>query len=48
MAAGVLSVGKLFIPSGFTAEPDGAIYVSNCSIARAPAWALSRQEVRIG
>jgi hypothetical protein len=29
----VLSVGKLFIPSGFTAEPDGAIYISNSSIA---------------
>ncbi len=30
-----LGVGKLFFPSGFAAEPGGAIYVSNCSIAPA-------------
>ena len=30
-----LEVGKLFFPSGFAAAPDGAIYVSNCSIAPA-------------
>jgi len=28
-----LGVGKLFYPSGFAAGSDGAIYVSNCSIA---------------
>jgi hypothetical protein len=30
-----LGVGKLFFPSGFAAGSDGAIYVSNCSIAPA-------------
>lgn len=30
-----LGVGKLFLPSGFAAGPDGSIYVSNCSIAPA-------------
>ena len=30
-----LGVGKLFFPSGFAAGPNGAIYVSNCSIAPA-------------
>jgi hypothetical protein len=30
-----LGVGKLFFPSGFAAGADGAIYVSNCSIAPA-------------
>jgi sugar lactone lactonase YvrE len=30
-----LGVGKLFYPSGFAAGADGAIYVSNCSIAPA-------------
>ena len=30
-----LGVGKLFNPSGFAAGSDGAIYVSNCSIAPA-------------
>ena len=28
-----LGVGKLFFPSGFAAGTDGAINVSNCSIA---------------
>src|SRR4029077_16787921 len=39
-----LGVGKLFYPSGFAAGSDGAIYVSNCSIA--PAGALDRQRCR--
>lgn len=30
-----LGAGKLFFPSGFAAGSDGAIYVSNCSIAPA-------------
>ncbi len=30
-----LGVGRLFFPSGFAAGSDGAIYVSNCSIAPA-------------
>ena len=30
-----LGVGPLFYPSGFAAGSDGAIYVSNCSIAPA-------------
>ena len=30
-----LGAGKLSFPSGFAAGPDGAIYVSNCSIAPA-------------
>jgi hypothetical protein len=30
-----LGTGKLFFPSGFAAGSDGAIYVSNCSIAPA-------------
>ena len=30
-----LGVGKLFVPSRFAAGSDGAIYVSNCSIAPA-------------
>jgi hypothetical protein len=30
-----LGVGKLFYPSGFAAGSDGAIYVSNCSVAPA-------------
>jgi sugar lactone lactonase YvrE len=36
-----LGVGKLFFPSGFAAGSDGAIYVSNCSIA--PATGLGPQ-----
>jgi hypothetical protein len=30
-----LGVGQLFFPSGFAARADGAIYISNCSIAPA-------------
>jgi hypothetical protein len=48
-----LGVGKLFFPSGFAAGSDGAIYVSNCSVA--PATGLGPdlcpnggQVVRIG
>ena len=36
-----LGLGKLFFPSGFAAGSDGAIYVSNCSIA--PATGLGPQ-----
>ena len=36
-----LGVGRLFFPSGFAAGPDGATYVSNCSIA--PATGLGPQ-----
>jgi hypothetical protein len=48
-----LGVGKLFFPSGFAAGPDGAIYVSNCSIAPATGLApglcaTGGQVVRIG
>ncbi len=48
-----LGVGKLFFPSGFAAGPDGAIYVSNCSIAPAAGLApqlcpTGGQVVRIG
>jgi hypothetical protein len=32
---GGCGAGKLFFPSGFAAGSDGAIYVSNCSIAPA-------------
>ena len=41
-----LGVGKLFYPSGFAAGSDGAIYVSNCSIA--PASGLSPQLCKTG
>jgi len=48
-----LGVGTLFFPAGFATGPDGAIYVSNCSIA--PATGLGPllcptggQGVRIG
>ena len=41
-----LGVGKLFFPSGFAAGLDGAIYVSNCSIA--PATGLGPQLCRTG
>ena len=41
-----LGVGKLFYPSGFAAGSDGAIYVSNCSIA--PAGGLGPQLCRTG
>jgi hypothetical protein len=48
-----LGVGKLFFPSGFAAGSDGAIYVSNCSIAPAAGMGphlcpTSGQVVRIG
>jgi hypothetical protein len=48
-----LGVGKLFYPSGFTAGSDGAIYVSNCSIAPASGMgpklcSAGGQVVRIG
>ncbi len=36
-----LGVGRLFFPSGFAAGSDGAIYVSNCSVA--PAAGLGPQ-----
>ena len=41
-----LGVGKLFFPSGFAAGSDGAIYVSNCSIA--PAGGLGPQLCKNG
>ena len=48
-----LGVGKLFFPSGFAAGSDGAIYVSNCSIAPAAGMGpelcpTGGQVVRIG
>lgn len=48
-----LGIGKLFLPSGFAAGPDGAIYVSNCSIAPASGMGpklcpTGGQVVRIG
>jgi hypothetical protein len=48
-----LGVGKLFFPSGFAAGADGAIYVSNCSIAPATGMGpqlcpTGGQVVRIG
>jgi sugar lactone lactonase YvrE len=48
-----LGVGKLFYPSGFAAGSDGAIYVSNCSIAPASGMgpklcSAGGQVVRIG
>ena len=41
-----LGVGKLFYPSGFAAGADGAIYVSNCSIA--PAGGMGPQLCKTG
>ena len=41
-----LGVGKLFFPSGFAAGSDGAIYVSNCSIA--PAGGMGPQLCKNG
>jgi hypothetical protein len=48
-----LGVGQLFFPSGFAAGSDGAIYVSNCSIAPASGMGpklcpTGGQVVRIG
>ncbi|HEY5990826.1 MAG TPA: ScyD/ScyE family protein [Streptosporangiaceae bacterium] len=48
-----LGVGKLFFPSGFAAGSDGAIYVSNCSVAPAAGMGpqlcpTGGQVVRIG
>ena len=48
-----LGVGKLFFPSGFAAGANGAIYVSNCSIAPATGMGpqlcpTGGQVVRIG
>jgi hypothetical protein len=48
-----LGAGKLFFPSGFAAGSDGAIYVSNCSIAPATGMGpqlcpTGGQVVRIG
>jgi hypothetical protein len=48
-----LGVGKLFFPSGFAAGSDGAVYVSNCSIAPASGMGpqlcpTGGQVVRIG
>jgi sugar lactone lactonase YvrE len=48
-----LGVGQLFFPSGFAAGSDGAIYVSNCSIAPASGMGpklcpAGAQVVRIG
>jgi sugar lactone lactonase YvrE len=41
-----LGVGKLFYPSGFAAGSDGAVYVSNCSIA--PAGGMGPQLCKTG
>ena len=41
-----LGVGQLFYPSGFAAGSDGAIYVSNCSIA--PASGMGPQLCQTG
>jgi len=41
-----LGAGQLFYPSGFAAGSDGAIYVSNCSIA--PASGMGPQLCRTG
>jgi sugar lactone lactonase YvrE len=48
-----LGVGELFFPSGFAAGADGAIYVSNCSVATAAGMGpqlcpTGGQVVRIG
>ena len=41
-----LGTGQLFYPSGFAAGSDGAIYVSNCSIA--PASGMGPQLCQTG